>query len=417
MSSRCVAGRLLDIPVPKRSQEMARVAFTDLTIRNLKPGSYFDEKTPAFGIRVGKNRKTWIVIRGRERIRTRVGHYPALALAEARKKALVLLGTPLDQNPVSTFAQGRELFLRTHCAQKQRERTRKEAERLLTKHFKVLEGKKLSAITTAQISAVLDGLLKTPSEAQHTYKVARTFFRWAEARGYCKNPCTMPPPSKDVSRERVLTDAELREVYLQGTGQFGQIVRLLILTGQRRSEISTLKWDYIDLERGEISLPPEGVKNGRRHTFPIGTMTKEILQGVPRQGEYLFPARRRETSFTGFSPCKSVLDKATGVTEWTLHDLRRTFATGLASLGVAPHVIERLLNHITGSLSPIALRYNKARYDAEMKEALVIWEKHLSSILAGDVADRLMAAEREAFTARGQSRDLGGRAAKSPCRV
>jgi integrase len=372
---------------------MARVAFTDLTIRNLKPGSYFDEKTPAFGIRVGKNRKTWIVIRGRERIRTRLGHYPTLALADARKRAMVLLGTPLEQIPAATFSDARDLFLRTHCAQKQRERTRKETERLLTKHFAALDRKKLSAITTSQVSIILDGLLETPSEAQHAYKAARTFFRWAEARGYCKNPCTMPAPSKDVSRERVLTDAELREVYLQGTGQFGQIVRLLILTGQRRSEISTLKWDYIDLTKDEISLPPEGVKNGRRHTFPIGAMAKEILQSIPRQGEYLFPARRRETPFTGFSPCKTALDKATGVADWTLHDLRRTFATGLASLGVAPHVIERLLNHITGALSPIALRYNKAKYDTEMKEALVIWERHLASILAANVADHLVAAE------------------------
>ena len=361
---------------------MATVAFTDLTIRSLKPGSYFDEKTPAFGIRIGKNRKTWIVIRGRERIRTRVGHYPALPLAEARKQALVLLGTPLDQNPVSTFAQGRELFLRTHCAQKQRERTRKETERLLTKHFAPLDRKKLGAITTAQVSSILDGLLSTPSEAQHAYKAARTFFRWAEARGYCKSPCTMPAPSKEVSRERVLTDDELVLVYTGGAGQFGQIVRLLILTGQRRSEISTLKWGYIDLDGNEISLPPEGVKNGRRHTFPIGAMAKATLASVPRQGDYLFPARRRETPFTGFSPSKADLDAASGVTNWTLHDLRRTFATGLATLGVAPHVIERLLNHITGSLSPIALRYNKAKYDAEMRAALDLWERHLAAILA-----------------------------------
>lgn len=361
---------------------MATIAFTELTIRNLKPGSYFDAKMPAFGIRIGKNRKTWMVIRGRERIRTRVGHYPALPLAEARKKALVLLGTPLEQNPVSTFAEGRELFLRTHCSQKQRERTRKETERLLTKHFASLDPKKLSTITTAQISSILDGLLKTPSEAQHAFKVARTFFRWAEKRGYCKNICTMPAPSREISRERVLTDDELRRVYRGGTDQFGQIVRLLILTGQRRSEISTLKWEYIDLERGEISLPPEGVKNGRRHNFPIGPIAKKILGEVPKAGDYLFLARRRETPFTGFSSCKADLDAETGVGNWTLHDLRRTFATNLAGLGVAPHVIERLLNHITGSLSPIALRYNKAKYDKEMREALLLWEAHLARILA-----------------------------------
>jgi len=361
---------------------MATVAFTELTIRNLKPGSYFDEKTPAFGIRIGKNRKTWIVVRGRERIRTRVGHYPALPLAEARKKALVLLGTPLEQGQVANFADARELYLRTHCAQKQRERTRKETQRLLTKHFVQLDRKKLSAITTAQLSAILDQLLDTPSEAQHAFKALRTFFRWAEGRGYCKNICTMPPPSKEVSRERVLSDDELVRVYNAGTGQFGQIVRLLILTGQRRSEISTLRWDYIDLEASEISLPPEGVKNGRRHSFPIGTTAARILSEIPTQGPFVFPARRRETPFAGFSASKTDLDEACGVENWTLHDLRRTFATGLATLGVAPHVIERLLNHVTGSLSPIALRYNKAKYDAEMRDAIALWEAHLTKLLS-----------------------------------
>lgn len=360
---------------------MATVAFTELTIRHLKPGSYFDEKTPAFGIRIGKNRKTWIVVRGRERIRTRVGHYPALPLVEARKKALVLLGTPLEQSPVSTFGDARDLYLRTHCAQKQRERTRKETERLLAKHFASLDRKKLSSITTAQVSAILDGLLETPSEAQHAFKAARTFFRWAEGRGYCRNICTMPPPAREVSRERVLTNDELVRVYKSGTGPFGQIVRLLILTGQRRSEISTLRWDYIDLNASEISLPPEGVKNARRHTFPIGAMASQILGEIAKTGDIVFPARRRDTPFAGFSASKADLDEATGVRNWTLHDLRRTFATGLATLGIAPHVIERLLNHVTGSLSPIALRYNKAKYDSEMREAISVWERHLKSLL------------------------------------
>lgn len=361
---------------------MAKVAFTELRIRNLRPGAYFDEKTPAFGIRVGKNRKTWIVIRGRERIRTRIGHYPALPLADARKKALVLLGTPLDQQPVSTFAEGRDLYLRTHCAQRQRERTRKETGRLLTKHFASLDRKKLSTITTGQLTTILDGLLSTPSEAQHAFKAVRSFFRWAEARGYCKNPCTMPAPARDLARDRVLTDDELKRVYRAATGQFGQIVRLLILTGQRRGEIAGLKGAYIDFDGNEVTLPPEIVKNARRHSFPLAPMAREILKSLPETDGYLFPARRRETPFAGFSVAKTALDKASGVTDWTLHDLRRTFATNLAGLGVAPHVIERLLNHITGSLSPIALRYNKAKYDKEMREALLLWEGYLARILA-----------------------------------
>jgi integrase len=116
----------------------------------------------------------------------------------------------------------------------------------------------LVGITTAQINGVLDGLLETPSEAQHAFKAARTFFRWVEKRGLGKNPCTMPAPTREHSRERVLSDDELRRVYKAGEGPFGAIVRLLILTGQRRTEISALKWEYIDLKEKTISLPPEG---------------------------------------------------------------------------------------------------------------------------------------------------------------
>ncbi|MGV3634365.1 MAG: tyrosine-type recombinase/integrase [Pseudorhodoplanes sp.] len=294
----------------------------------------------------------------------------------------MLLGTPLDQQPVSTFAEGRELYLRVHCAQRQRERTLKETERLLSRHFASLDRKKLAAITTGQLAAILDGLLATPSEAQHAFKAARSFFRWAEARGYCKNPCTMPAPSRDVARDRVLADDELKRIYRAASGQFGQIVRLLILTGQRRGEIAALKGAYVDFEGNEISLPPEIVKNARRHSFPLTPMAREILKSLPATDGYVFPARRRETPFAGFSVAKTALDKTCGVRGWTLHDLRRTFATNLAGLGVAPHVIERLLNHITGSLSPIALRYNKAKYDKEMREALLLWEQHLAGILA-----------------------------------
>jgi integrase len=188
---------------------------------------------------------------------------------------------------------------------------------------------------------------------------------------------------QSTSRNRVLTDGELKAVWKATElmdGHFGPIVKLLILTGQRRSEIAGLQTSWV--QNNTITLPSGGKKHAREHTFPIGPLSASIITLRTRTA-LLFPARGNDTSpFNGWSKSKATLDALTGIADWILHDLRRTFATRLAEMGVAPHVIERLLNHVTGSLSPIALVYNKAKYLEEMREAMKAWEVHVAGIIA-----------------------------------
>jgi integrase len=131
--------------------------------------------------------------------------------------------------------------------------------------------------------------------------------------------------------------------------------------------------------------PPSLTKNGREHGFPLGGLSTSILSTARRASHagILFPARgHTHKPFTGWGKAKAYLDELSGVSGWTLHDIRRTVATRMAEMGVAPHVIERLLNHVTGTLSPIALVYNKARYLDEMREAIDLWDAHITALTA-----------------------------------
>jgi integrase len=161
--------------------------------------------------------------------------------------------------------------------------------------------------------------------------------------------------------------------------QFAAIVQLLILTGARRGEIAGLRADYVSNDT--CTLPSALTKNKREHTFPLSETTSSLLSTAlqpPRTSELLFPARGSFTRpFNGWSKSKVALDELSGVSGWTLHDLRRTFATRLAELAVAPHVIERLLNHVTGTVSGVAAVYNRASYMAEMRAAIDLWDAYV----------------------------------------
>ena len=123
-------------------------------------------------------------------------------------------------------------------------------------------------------------------------------------------------------------------------------------------------------------------KNGRVHTFPYGELAADIFEAIPEHSRsYLLSDPRYDNRFDGWSKSKHELDQACSIAPWTLHDLRRTFATNMAGLGVAPHVIERLLNHMSGTISGIAAVYNRHTYLDEMRAAIEIWEMKLRSIV------------------------------------
>lgn len=371
---------------------MPTALLTEVTIRAVRAASageqidYWDTRTPGFGLRVGSRTKTFVVKRANRRIT--IGRYPDLSLAEARNQAKRLLAQQRVEPSTITFEAALTLFLETHCAHRHRERTASEHKRLLTKHLlPSLRNKRVADITTHHISAVLDRLTATPSEANHVFKSARTFFRWAIRRAFIQiSPLQAAQmPRRETARSRVLSEAEIRSVWSAAETQgypHGTIVQLLILTGQRRGEIGALRWEHIAEKEHAIIFPAALTKNGREHRIPYGALVARLLEYIPGEFDLLFPARGKpKKPFNGWSKSKASLDRISGVNGWTLHDLRRTFATNLAALGVAPHVTERLLNHVSGTISGVAAIYNRHAYIEEMREAIRRWEERLEGLL------------------------------------
>ena len=236
----------------------------------------------------------------------------------------------------------------------------------------------------------------------------------------------MRAPASTSPRTRVLTDAELKAIWdaccraeqtIASSGppplptHFPQIVKLLILTGQRRGEIAALQADHCEIKstaEAAITLPPTLTKNKRAHCFPIGPMARGLLFPIIDQASdaMLFPARGKpERPFNGWSKGKSSLDELSGVSGWTLHDLRRTFRTNLSKLGIAPHIAERLVNHVSAR-SEMELVYDQHTYLPEMKDAIERWERQLAN-LPVPLEQRLLRSEDQTSSAPAELVGLG----------
>jgi len=363
---------------------------TDLHIKALThpekgQETYWDKTIKGFGVRVSQGgSKTFILMHGKRRRRLTIGRYPVISLKDARDKVKGILaertlGTPINSSVA--FDKVLDSYFTNHVDANNRPRTAKETKRLLNSHFRdALEGRRLSEVTKHDITNILDKLADRPSEQRHAFVAIRAFLRWAVKRGDLKHTPLdgLQAPADGASRSRVLSLAELGKVYKKaGDGYIGTIIRLLILTGQRRGEIAALRAEYVDKKQKTIELPKELTKNKREHLFPVCKTALKLLNGTLSQG-LLFPARgKADKPFNGWSKSKPEVD----IPHWTLHDLRRSFSTHLSALGVQPHVTERLLNHIQGSLTPIAQVYNKYAYLDEMREAINLWEKKLSTAI------------------------------------
>lgn len=363
---------------------------TDTSVRALKPSArqYFvrDETLRGFGVRVSPGgTKTFALMHGAERRLTTIGRCGVITLQDARIAAKKMLAEETLGNHAPqtvTFCEALKLYISTHLPHN---RTAYESERVLKKHLlSPLQSKKLTNIHYQHVAVIVDRI-KTNSAANHLYVEARTFFNWAVKRHYLTvSPLAgSTPPHPFVSRDRVLTHEELRVLWRAAENigyPYGTIVQLLFW-GQRRGETAAIRSNWIANDL--ISFPPEFVKNGRRHDFPIGPLASRIIASIPHVGPMLFPARgHQDRPFAGWSVGFLELERLSGVREFVLHDIRRTFATELASLGVAIHVIEKLLNHSGGQLSGVAAIYNRFSYAKEMREAVLLWEKHLTGILA-----------------------------------
>jgi integrase len=196
----------------------------------------------------------------------------------------------------------------------------------------------------------------------------------------------IPLPTREIARDRVLNDAELTQVIQaaqQHGGPYGGIVEFLALTGQRREEVSQATWVEFDLAQRTWTLPKERTKNGKSHIVHLSTAAVSVLLRMPKLGRYVF-ATDAAKSFRRFSAAKRRLDALSGVAGWRLHDLRRTCVSGMARLGIAPHVADKVLNHHSGTISGVAAVYQRHDFLAERQEALDRWGAHVECILSGN---------------------------------
>lgn len=360
-----------------------------------------DTLLPGFMLRVARNGgKVWYLVtrvHGRQR-RIKIGTYPILSLVDAREKARSILrdkqlGRLVETDGTLSTKRKPSLpeivpqFIELYA--KPRNREWKEVKALLGK-FNVLGNRPIDEIKRPDVVAVLDGIMArgTPYRANRALAAIKKLFSWCVDRGVLDfNPLAgLKPPAKETARDRVLTDKELAACWQEADIEdfpFGPFFKLLILTGQRRGEVSGMSWSEIDFERAIWTIPAKRAKNATQHTVPLAPLAIEILKSIPRflKSDLVFTTNgKREIS--GFGRLKRRLDRAAGSGDWRIHDIRRTVATNMAIMGTAPHVIEAVLNHKTGIVSGVAAVYNRHAYLIEKREALERWATNCQKYLA-----------------------------------
>lgn len=232
--------------------------------------------------------------------------------------------------------------------------------------------------------------LRGQAIARSTVAYGRACYTWAVTHRLVRaNPFSELPRDDfhTVSRDRVLADDELIAVWQAAEnagGSFGAIVKLLILTGQRREEVASMEWAELSGDRMTWTIPSSRAKNGKAHLVPLSAMARELLPQEPsaeeRTTELVFPGQRG-TPFSGWSKCKAQLDTDSGVANWRLHDLRRTLATGLQRLGVRLEVTEAVLNHVSGSRAGIVGVYQRHDWAEEKRAALEAWAEFVTKLI------------------------------------
>ena len=374
-----------------------------------KDALVFDDEQRGLGVRVtasgAKSYLAQYALAGGKR-RIPLGSCDAISLATAREATKAIMGDvakghdPAANRKEAALTAGRkaahdaltleallEQWDALHLADR-RVRYRAEAVRAIKLAFSSSLKSPAADLSRAAVVRVLDGLARDgkPAMASRTAAYGRAAYHWAVKRGsLAVNPFANLPQAPLARRERVLTDEELRAVW-RATGKpgpFNAIVRLLILTGQRRDEAGGVTWDELDADLSVWTIPAARAKNGAAHLVPLSHEAQALLRAAPRlEGKSLvFPGERG--IFSGWSKSKDRLDQRSGVSDWTLHDLRRTAATGLQKLGVRLEVTEAVLNHVAGSRAGIVGVYQRHHWADEKRAALVAWGAHVAAIVEG----------------------------------
>ena len=324
---------------------------------------------------------------GKLQAEVRLGHDPT-----ARKVAARAAAAETVANALATYLPIKRAKLKP--------RSYTEVERHLLKNLQSLHRQQLRQLTPAQVSARYEAIAseRGATTANNTWRSLHAFLDWCLRQNQIdRNPAIGVERRKDRKRSRVLTAGEIRALWqaTEDTSDYSAIVRLLLLSACRASEIAHLRWSEVFSDR--IVLPADRVKNAREHVVPLTAVMRAILDGRARRpGKDFVFGREADRPFTGWSASKVALDerlKAQGakLRAWTHHDLRRTAATAMGELGISPHVIEGVLNHVSGFKSGVAGLYNLARLEGPIRHALTVWNAHVAEIVEGRVCgDRVV---------------------------
>jgi integrase len=367
---------------------------------------HWDQDIVGFGLRVRASGARVLIFQyGRMPTRRmKLGAVGAVSVEEARKTAQSLYHrVQLGEDPAAAVAERKaktaetfEAILRTYLESKRarlKARSMVEVERHLLQHAKLLHPLPLAKIERRQIAALLARIAQDSGAvtANRVRASLSAFFSWCIQSGIADiNPVSGTAKEKEQTRERVLSPDEIRTIWnAVPEGQFANILKLLLLTGARANEIAALKWDEI---KGDmIVLPAERTKNNRSHIIPLSGPALAILAAQPRSTDDFVFGRVNGRPFSGWGASKihadECIEKAAGkpLDHWTPHDLRRSAATMMAEppLSIQPHIIEAVLNHVSGHKAGVAGIYNRASYEAEKRTALCRWAEHLAAIIEG----------------------------------
>lgn len=388
--------------------------------------------TPTRRYTIGPHGSAWTPDKAREEAIRLRGLVAAKIDPAVEKKAK---SAPVPK--AATFAVVANDYLDRYARPNLRPSSFKETKRILERDVKPVWGSKsIHEVTRRDALALLDGIADRGAavQANRTLARLRTLFNWAIERDYiAASPLNGLKLSKEIARDRALSDDEVRWFW-RGCNQlgwpFGPLFQLLLVTAQRRDEVGTMEWTEVDLDKRLWTIPREKAKNDKAHEVHLSDQAAAIVAGLPRictdgrtKGENPADGRTEKESpfvFTtngerpvsGFSKAKSRLDrlmieerrkalklpvddaeyrKALGlepeaelpveVPPWILHDLRRTAATGMARLNVPPHVVDKILNHVSGSIRGVAAVYNRHSYTEERRNALEAWGRHIRALL------------------------------------
>ena len=376
---------------------------TDKLIKSYAgPAMLWDRVLPAFGVRIGLHKKTFLVMTGKERRRTNIGRYPQLSLQEARFKARAILIAP--PKPSILFQDALAQYVALHLIPNTKPRSAYQIELGLKKHFAHFNTATLVSLTRREIIETIDGLIETPATANQALSFLTTFLNWCVKRSLLENnPIAGYGAAVNLKpRERLLTDVEIKLIWQESYNHnsFGCIVRLLILTGQRLNQISSLQSAWINAPQDTIVFPAYIMKSNVEHVLPLTQAThQEIiasskvsfsastpmphLNPLPSHNstpQFIFPAPSGDKPFSSHSqPTKKLRAALPHVSHFTLHDFRRHFSSTMAKLGTPLDVTEAILAHTSGSRSQIQRTYDRFDRMEPMRRALELYENYLAT--------------------------------------